>query len=405
MRFAGSRLFRAGVFSVLIAGLGLAGCSTTDTFEQPVPVPEVDTTVTFKTVWKMSVGDGHDDDFLYLAPLNAGEVVYAASADGALVAVNSETGKLLWKRELEDRIFAGVGGDLDQLYLVTREADLIALSREDGRELWRKALPTEALAAPQSNGSLVVTQTTDGRVLAFNTTDGEIVWQYDGVVPALSLRAAAAPLVGGDVVIASFSNGKLMALAAESGQPLWQYEVGQPQGRTELERLVDIAGQPLVLDSAIMVSGYQGKLALVDIRTGQEIWSRKASSLQAPMIGGGNIYMSSANGDVVAYRGSDRREVWLQEGLSWRQLTQPAVYDNYLVVGDYEGYLHVLSADDGRLVGQTRYDSDGLRVPLQRLANGNLMVFGNSGKLSVFTLRDRNGSALPQRSGQRPGLN
>jgi outer membrane protein assembly factor BamB len=390
MRLNGSRVVRAGIFSVLAAALGVSGCSTTDTFEQPVPVPDVDSTVEFKTVWSKSVGDGHDGDFLYLSPLNAGDTVYAASADGELLAMDAETGKLQWERDLEDRIFAGVGGDGAQLYLVTREADLVAFSRDNGDELWRRALPTEALAAPQSNGVLVVAQTTDGRVLAFDTATGEKRWQYDGVVPALSLRAAAAPLVGGDVVLASFSNGKLIALSDDAGQPLWQYEVGQPQGRTELERLVDISGQPLVLDTAVMVSGYQGKLALVDIRTGQEIWSRKASSLNAPMVGGGNIYLSSANGDVVAYRGSDRREIWLQDALSWRQLTQPAVYENYLVVGDYEGYLHVLSSDDGSLVGQKHYDSDGLRVPLQRMANGNLMVFGNGGKLSVFKLRERN---------------
>ena len=390
MRLSGNRLIRAGVFSVLTIALGISGCSTQDTFEQPVPVPEVDSTVEFEKVWSRSVGDGHDGELLYLSPLDVGGTVYAASADGELLAVDAETGKLQWERGLNDRIFAGVGGDQAQLYLVTREADLVALSREDGRELWRSELPTEALAAPQSNGVLVVTQTTDGRVLAFDTATGEKRWQYDGVVPALSLRTAAAPLVGGDVVLASFSNGKLIALSADAGQPLWQYEVGQPQGRTELERLVDISGQPLVLDSAVMVSGYQGKLALVDIRTGQEIWSRKASSLNAPMVGGGNIYLSSANGNVIAYRGADRRELWLQDVLSWRQLTQPAVYENYLIIGDYEGYLHVLSGNDGSLVGQNHYDSDGLRVPLQRLANGNLMVYGNSGKLSVFKLRERN---------------
>nr|WP_144777112.1 outer membrane protein assembly factor BamB [Marinobacter maritimus] len=390
MRLSGSRLVRAGVFSVLTAALGVSGCSTPDTFEQPVPVPEVDSTVEFEKVWSQSVGDGHDGDLLYLSPLDVGGTVYAVSADGELLAVDAETGKQQWERELNDRIFAGVGGDQAQLYLITREADLVALSREDGGELWRKELPTEALAAPQSNGALVVAQTTDGRVLAFDAATGDKLWQYDGVVPALSLRTAAAPLVGGDVVLASFSNGKLIALSADVGQPLWQYEVGQPQGRTELERLVDISGQPLVLDSAVMVSGYQGKLALVDIRTGQEIWSRKASSLHAPMIGEGNIYLSSANGNVVAYRGSDRRELWVQDALSWRQLTQPAVYENYLIIGDYEGYLHVLSGDDGSLVGQKHYDSDGLRVPLQRLANGNLMVYGNSGKLSVFKLRERN---------------
>ncbi|WP_227515527.1 outer membrane protein assembly factor BamB [Marinobacter salinus] len=371
----------------LLSVLGLAGCSTTDTFEQPAPLPDVDESVEFKRVWSMSVGDGHDGEFLYLRPLNTGDVIYAASADGELVAVESEDGKVVWQTELNDRIFAGVAGDSDQLYLATREADLLALSRVDGSELWRASLPTEVLAAPQSNGELVVAQTTDGRVLAFEAESGEKRWQYDGVVPALSMRAAAAPLVGGDVVIASFANGKIMALSAESGQPLWQYEVGQPQGRTELERLVDIAGQPLVLDSAILVVGYQGKLALVDIRTGQEIWSRKASSLYSPMIGDGDIYLASANGDVVALRGSDRRELWTQDRLSWRQLTQPMIFDDYLVIGDYEGYLHILSREDGSLQGQLEFDDEGIRVAAQRLSNGNLLVFGNSGRMAVLRIR------------------
>lgn len=387
MRASRNRSVRAGLIGGLLAVLGLAGCSTTDTFEQPAPVPDIDSTVEFKQVWSMSVGDGHDEDFLYLAPLNAGDVLYAVSADGELYAVQSEDGKVLWEAELDERIFAGVGGDNDRLYLATREADLLALSREDGSELWRAPLPTEVLAAPQSNGRLVVAQTTDGRVLAFDAQSGEKVWQYDGVVPVLSIRAAAAPLVGGDVVIASFANGKLIALSADAGQPLWQYEVGEPQGRTELERLVDITGQPLVLDSAILVVGYQGKLALVDIRTGQEIWSRKASSLYPPMIGDGDIYLASANGDIVALRGSDRRELWVQDRLSWRQLIQPMVIDDYLVTADFEGYLHILSRKDGSLQGQLEFDDEGIRVPAQRLSNGNLLVFGNSGDMAVLRIR------------------
>ncbi|MFO7530608.1 MAG: outer membrane protein assembly factor BamB [Marinobacter sp.] len=376
-------LLLAGVFALV----GLSGCGTTDTFEQPAPVPEIDPAVKFKQVWSMSVGDGHDGDFLYLAPLNAGDTLYAASADGELVAVGAETGEVFWERELEDRIFAGIGGDANHLYLVTREADLLALSPDGGEEQWRVPLPTEVLAAPQSNGTIVVTQTTDGRVLAFDASDGTRLWQYEGQVPVLSMRAAAAPLVGGDIVIASFANGKLIALSGDSGRPLWQYEVGLPQGRTELERLVDIGGQPLVLDSALMVVGYQGKLALLDIRTGQEIWSKKASSLYAPMIGNGSIYLVSANGDIVALRGSDRRELWVQDRLSWRQLTQPMVSGDYLVVGDYEGYLHAISQEDGSLQGQLEFDDEGIRVPAQRLSNGSLVVFGNSGRLMNFELR------------------
>ena len=234
-RLAGG--IRSASIITLLALLGLAGCSTTDTFEQPAPVPEVEASVAFKQVWGMSVGDGHDGELLYLSPLNAGDVIYAASADGELVAVSTDNGSLIWERELDDRLFAGVGGDQDRLYLITREAELVALARSDGHELWRASLPTEVLSAPQSNGSMVVTQTIDGRVLAFDSGDGHALWQYDGVVPVLSIRAAAAPLVGSDIVIAAFASGKLIALAADSGQPVWQYELGQPQGRTELERL------------------------------------------------------------------------------------------------------------------------------------------------------------------------
>lgn len=382
-----SRSIRSGFLAAAsIAAMALAGCSTTDTFEQPAPLPEIDERVEFDRVWSMSVGDGHDGEFLHMAPLYAGDTLYAASADGEVVAVQSENGELIWEQDLDERLFAGPGADARQLYLASRNAELIALSSEDGSEQWRASLPTEVVAAPQSNGSLVVAQTTDGRVLGFDAGTGDQLWQYDAQVPVLTMRTGAAPLVGGDVVIASFANGRVIALTAAAGQPVWQYEVGQPQGRTELERLVDIGGQPLVLDSAIMVAGYQGKLALVDIRSGQEIWSKPASSFYSPAIGNGNIYLASANGDIQALRGNDRRELWVQDQLSWRQVTRPAVSGDYLVVGDFEGYLHVLSAEDGSLQGQVKFDSEGIRVPVQVTRDGNLLVYGNGGKLSVLRL-------------------
>ena len=373
----------AGILTLAV----LAGCSTSDTFEQPAPVPEISSSVGLESVWTMDVGDGHDDKFLYLAPLNTGDRLYAASADGEVYAVGSENGEVFWSRDLDEQISAGVGGDQGNLYVVSRDAELMALSREDGSALWEQPLPNEVLASPQSNGRLVVAQTIDGKVLAFDAATGEQAWQYDSDVPVLSIRAAASPLVGADLVLASLANGKLMAISTETGQPIWQYEVGQPQGRTELERLVDVAGEPLILESAAMIVGYQGKLALIDLQTGQEIWSRPASSLQSPMIGNGNIFVEGANGDITAYRGSDRRELWVQDRLSWRQPTQPVVFEDYLLIGDFEGYIHMLSLEDGSLVGQLEFDDEGLRVPFQRLQNGNLLVYGNSGKLSVLKLR------------------
>ena len=197
-----NRLLSRALLIGLMIFAGLSGCSTTDTFEQPVPVPDIEASAEFKKVWSMSVGDGHDGDFLYLAPLNAGDRIFAAAADGELYAVDPESGSVIWETEFDGRVFSGLGGDGEHLYLTTQNAELVALSREDGSEVWRQSLPTEVLSAPQSNGSLVVAQAISGQVLGFNAADGEKRWQYDGSVPVLSIRAAAAPLVGGDVVIA-----------------------------------------------------------------------------------------------------------------------------------------------------------------------------------------------------------
>lgn len=378
---------QAGLLLAMV--IAIAGCSVTDTFEQPAPVPKVISSVELREVWDMSVGDGHDGSFLYLEPLYTGDRIFAASADGEIYALEPDDGSVVWERDIDQEIMAGVGGDEALIYLVTRDARLLALSRENGEEVWSVTLPNEALSAPRSNNSMVVAQSIDGKVHAFNTSDGEKLWQYDSAVPALSLRAAASPLVGADLVLASLANGRLMALSVETGQPVWQYQVGEPAGRTELERLVDVAGVPLILESAAMVVGYQGKLALVDIETGREIWSRAASSLHSPMIGNGNIFLAAANGDILALQGQDRRELWRQDKLAWRQLTQPIVLDDYLFVGDFEGYIHIVSLEDGSLQGQLEFDDDGLRVPFKLMSEGRLLVYGNSGEMSVFTLQKR----------------
>ena len=376
--------------ALLIASMGLlAACSSTDTFEQPAPVPEVVSTVKFKEIWDISIGDGHDERFLYLEPLYTGDRIFAASADGEIYSLEPDTGEILWERDTDLSIMAGVGGDQSQLYVVTLDAQLLALSRETGEELWRAPLPNEALAAPRSNGTVVVAQSIDGKVHAFNRSTGEKLWQYDSAVPALSLRAAASPLVGADLVLASLANGRLMALSIETGQPVWQYQVGEPAGRTELERLVDVTGEPLILESAAMVVGYQGKLALIDVQSGREIWSKAASSLHSPMIGNGNIYLSASNGDMVALQGNDRRELWRRDQLAWRQPTQPLVLNDYLLVGDFEGYIHVLALDDGSFVGQLEFDDEGLRVPFKLMSEDRFLVYGNSGDMSVFTLQER----------------
>lgn len=364
----------------------VAGCSSNKPFEEPAPLPEVVNSVTLDEVWSTSVGDGYDDEYLHLQPLVTTNNLYVVSADGEFASIDPESGKRQWERDLDQRIMAGVGGDSQNLYLVSNNARLMAYSRRDGQAEWDVSLPNEVLAPPQSNGSIVVAQTIDGKVVAFDVQTGKKKWQYDGVVPALTLRATATPLVGGEIVLVSFANGQMFALSTATGQPVWQYTVGEPKGRTELERLVDVTSQPVIIDTAAIITGYQGKLAAVDLRNGQEIWSRPMSSFRSPAIANGNIFVAKSNGDVVAVDGNTRKVIWTQDKLAWRQLTQPLVANDYLLVGDFEGYLHVLSLDNGAFQGQLEFDGDGLRAPLQRW-HDLIIVYGNGGNLAALKLK------------------
>jgi len=384
--FEGSGLTTTARWFALVAIALVAGCSSSESFEEPAPLPEVVSEVAIDTVWSMGVDDGYDGQFLYLQPWLTEDSVYAISAHGRLVAANLQTGKRLWRADLDQHVMAGLGGDLKNLYAVTDNAELLAIDLQTRNIVWRLPLPNEVIAPPRSNGNQVLVQTIDGNVIAASAADGEKIWQYDGATPPLTFRATATPVVGPDIALVSFASGRLFSLDVNTGQPLWQYTVGQPEGRTELERLVDVAASPVVINTAALVVGYQGKLAFVDLRSGQEIWSREASSLQTPAVGNESIYLAAANGDVVAIDGRSRKELWRQSALAWRQLTHPVTVRNQLLVGDFRGYIHVMEQSSGRLVGQYEVDDEGLRVPPIQVSADRVLVFSNGGRLTVLSI-------------------
>lgn len=362
-----------------------SACSTTDTYEQPAPLTDIKPKVELNSVWSESIGDGDNDQLLYLQPYVTDKTVYAVGGEGELYALNAGNGDTLWEKDLDREIIAGVGADAERLYVVTLNGQLLALSRKDGKEIWHKQLPDEVLAPPQTNSSSVVVQTIDGKVLSFSQKDGQQQWEYDGIIPVLSFRGTATPYVDDHTVIAAFGSGQLMALDAQTGETTWQYTLGEPRGRTELERMVDVDGSPLVNQNTVYAVGYQGHVAALDLDSGRELWSRKASSLEAVSLGYGNLYIAGADGHVKALNQVTHTVSWHQDKLSWRQLTAPVPVESYLIVGDYQGYLHVISQIDGSLVGRAQVDDDGIRVPVV-FHNGLIYAYGNGGDLVAYRL-------------------
>jgi len=370
---------------VSVTALLIVGCSSDELENEPMELESFDEEIEIIEVWDESIGNGSDDQYLKLTPVIIDEFIYAIDHEGLLLALNKADGEEIWDAEYDEPVSGALGGDLNHLYFATYHGDVIAVDRLDGSEKWRFTVTSEVLSAPVSNGRQVVVQSIDGKVVSLNAADGKLMWRYDSNAPVLSIRGTASPVIGDDFSIAGFANGEMMAFQNLSGAPVWSASVGIPKGRTELERLVDIDGQPIIRDDVVYSVSYQGKLVAIHLPTGREIWSKQQSSYRAVDIGFGNVYVSTAEDVVVAYNQATRTEVWQQENLMYRQLTAPKAFGSTLVVADFEGYVHFLSQIDGRFLERIRIDSDGVRAPML-IDDDMLFIFSNSGDLAAYKI-------------------
>ncbi|MBC7200361.1 MAG: outer membrane protein assembly factor BamB [Pseudomonas balearica] len=379
MRFKIAALLAAAVFA--------AGCSSNSSKEpEPAELVKFDAGIQLDKVWSRSIGDGQGDTYNLLVPAVYGEQIYAADVDGLVVSMDRTTGKVNWKQDLEVSISGAVGAGYGLVLVGTLSGDVIALDVSTGEERWRSKVSSEVLSAPAINGDIVLVQTQDDRLIALEMDTGAQRWSYESAPAVLTLRGTGAPLLTNQLAIAGLSTGKVIALDTRRGLPVWEQRVAIPQGRSELERVVDIDGGLLLSGGTLYVGTYQGRAAALDVESGRVLWQRDASTYSGVALGYGSVYLSLADGTVESVDERSTTALWRNESLARRQLSAPAVFSSYVVVGDKEGYIHLLSQVDGRFVARERIDSNGVRA--RPVVDGDwLYVYGNGGKLVAMTIR------------------
>lgn len=386
--------FRAWALIVMMLALpALSGCETiTGWFEEeeydptaPVELKDIQQQIKFSKRWSKSIGDGQGDGLYKITPVLVGDLLYVASADGDVLALNAGTGKVQWKTNLDLPLSGGVGFYDGSLFVGAANGLVLRLDAANGSERWRASVSGEVLSAPQGNGDLVAAQTYDGKLIAFDYETGERRWAHLSDVPVLTLRGTSTPIILGQLVIAGFADGKVLAIDQNSGNVAWEARIAIPQGRSEIERIVDIDGSMMLQGAELYVASYQGRVAAVDPRTGRKIWQRNVSSVSGVSVGFGNVYTADQDGTISAFLRNGQGIRWQNIELGYRSLSRPTPVSSYLAVVDFEGYLHILSQVDGEILGRTRADGDGARADM--IASGNtLYVYGNGGKLAAYTI-------------------
>lgn len=350
---------------------------------KPAELVDFEKEVQLVKLWSKNLVGDYESLGTGIRPVLDQGKVYVADSEGKVVAVDATTGETLWKVKLEVPVGGGVGIGGDLAFVGSTDGEVIALEAGTGAERWRKQLSSEILAAPSGNGDIVVAQVQDGRIVGLDAQTGEERWQFEIEVPVLTLRGTSTPLVKGNTVITGFANGKVYAFSAATGDMMWENRITVPQGRSELERIVDIDGQPLLVNDVVYAVSYQGRIGAVS-RTGKGIWYQDMNSIHGPAYGLAQVYVADTEGQVKALRASSGSVLWTNDELSHRTLNGPAVAGGYIMVADSEGYLHVLSQTDGRFLGRTKVDGSGVSAPMASDGEA-LYILDNDGGLSAYT--------------------
>ena len=365
------------VLAVLILSSTLFSCSSTDeedTSDLPAELTELDEKFTPKVLWEVSVGDGSEDYFSRLKPIVAYSKVYSASRAGDLIAFDQKAGKVLWQTDLSDinheRSFwdsrasallaGGPVAGLNKVFIGSENGKIYALDAQTGKLSWEASIKGEIINAPAIESGVVVVNSASGIMKAFNADNGEEIWKIEQDVPALTLRGISAPVIASGGVLIGTGKGGVDVYLLNNGQQGWSTDIGEPTGSTELERVIDVDSAPVVFGDKVYAISSRGNLAAIELKSGRILWKRQYSSYRQISIYRNTIFLTNTRGHVYAINRVNGIERWSNLALANRGVSGPAVIDDYIVVGDFEGYLHWLNQETGEIVARHKIDGSGI---------------------------------------------
>ena len=340
--------------------------------------------VDVKILWKKKVGSGLGIGDLKIKPNINNQLIYITDHTGGLFVLNIMNGKKVWSlkdKGIEYTTSPGIGSDL--VLVGTGDGRVIARSKESGVLKWIAKLPSEILSRPLETYMKIIVRSNDGSVYALDKKTGQEIWNYQKTAPKLSVRGNSNPLLVDDSVIIGWDDGRMTALDLDTGKVIWSATVAVPAGQTDLERLVDIDGNPILDGADIYVCSYGSGVTSVSSLDGKINWTREISSIFSPAVGNKYIYIVDDKSVIWAFDKITGNSVWRTLDFERRSISAPLIYKNHLVVGDYDGYSHWLDAENGKQVFR------------KKIANEAIIVSGvTDNSVVVQTARDGKTIAL-----------
>lgn len=337
-------------------GIALGGCSAIDTVSGWMPWsssrakrPELAPLAApnqLSAAWRLSVGATG----LGFIPVLSGSQLLLANRAGQVAAHDAQSGERLWSFQHTVGFSSGIAVADQLMVLASRDGRVIAFDRS-GNRLWSAVLGAEAVSVPALGEGLVVVRTSDSRIQAIDIESGRPRWSVVRQSPPLVLRATNLAVFRSGRVYLGLPGGRLISVNVLNGQVDWEASVSTPRGTTEVERLADVLGAPIVGEDDVVALSFQGKLSSFERTTGQLLWSRELAGSGGVAGDRQQLVAADDRGTVHAFSRGGAPQ-WKQEALRGRSLGAPALSARHVLIADDQGLLHALSRDQGNLLGR-----------------------------------------------------
>jgi outer membrane protein assembly factor BamB len=350
-------------------------------------------------MWRTSVGAGSDDnERIQAQPVVANGRIFTMDSNWHISAIDANSGRVIWRVALKDgdekkssASGGGIGYRNGTLYVTMGSGFAAALDADSGIQQWRTDFDVALRGSPAMDDRHVYVTTHDSQFYALGLNDGSIQWQHTAITEAAALMGASTPAVKDDIVVAAFSSGELFALQSRNGHILWADSLTRTGRATPISTLNDIDGHPVIDRGRVFAVGHSGRMASIDLRTGQRVWENNIASSQTPWVAGDYVYVLTADNEVVCLSRETGKIRWLQELQRYEDndknddliiWTGPVLAGDRLLLVSNHGFAVSLSPYDGAYLGGVDMPKRNYISPV--VANGVLYILSDNGDLHAL---------------------
>lgn len=382
------------IFLFLFIAAILVACGDDDNSEPPAELTEFEASAEIELIWSARTSEGIEQQYLFIEPLLLSDKIVTAARDGHISVVDLKNGSIIDEIELEVTLSGGVGGNTDVWLFATRNGEIIAVDGDTHEVSWKVNVPSEVLARPVIYMDAAFVRTVDGQIVSLDLATGKVRWAYQQTKPALTLRGSSSPVITRDRIFVGLANGRLVALSPTEGSIIWDIALAVPKGHSEIQRLVDIDGHAELFGHVLYAASFQGRVAAIDVQRGQFLWARDFSTHTGVTLDSKVLYSTDDRSHIWALDRYNGATLWKQEKLQARNVTRPVLMGDYVVVGDFDGYLHVMSRFDGHFVAriavgghdEENVGENGILVP-PVIDGDNVLVKTRNGMLHAYNIK------------------